>query len=241
MPRTQDKPLILLTEGFSLASSLMAEVLQRELQEYEVVVMNSSLPGFETILGDVQLVIATKSVIVDDKRRGVLLSRIAAAEKAKPLVLFGDLPFAKLLDELAPHNLRGIFPDSTPPNVVIEGVRFILMGGEYFPRAKERSTGAEEQGRFVPGLASISGSRPAGLESDLAGAGHERLTALSGRELRVLECMTKGHSNKVIAHELSMAENTVKIHVKSILRKLHSGNRTEAVMIAQRLKLLNLQ
>jgi two-component system, NarL family, nitrate/nitrite response regulator NarL len=37
-----------------------------------------------------------------------------------------------------------------------------------------------------------------------------------------------GSSNKVIAYDLSITEATVKVHVKSILRKIHASNRTQA-------------
>jgi DNA-binding NarL/FixJ family response regulator len=51
---------------------------------------------------------------------------------------------------------------------------------------------------------------------------------LSPQEERVLGSLIDGHPNKVIARELRIADATVKIHVKSILRKLRVDNRTQA-------------
>jgi two-component system nitrate/nitrite response regulator NarL len=51
---------------------------------------------------------------------------------------------------------------------------------------------------------------------------------LSAQEMRVLEGLTKGHCNKIIARELGIADETVKVHVKAILRKLRVRNRTQA-------------
>jgi DNA-binding CsgD family transcriptional regulator len=52
---------------------------------------------------------------------------------------------------------------------------------------------------------------------------------LTPRELEVLRLMGSGSANKEIAEELHISENTVKFHVASILGKLNSGSRTEAV------------
>ena len=56
--------------------------------------------------------------------------------------------------------------------------------------------------------------------------------ALTSRELEVLREVAGGHANKLIAQTLSITEDTVKAHVKSILAKLVASDRTHAVMIA---------
>ncbi|WP_336784909.1 response regulator transcription factor [Paenibacillus sp. MMO-177] len=58
------------------------------------------------------------------------------------------------------------------------------------------------------------------------------LEALTPRELEVLELLTKGLSNKDIAHTLIVAEKTVKTHVSSILSKLDLSDRTQAALFA---------
>jgi len=55
---------------------------------------------------------------------------------------------------------------------------------------------------------------------------------LSSREMEVLSLIVKGQGNKQIAHELSIAEHTVKNHVKSILNKLGVEDRTQAATAA---------
>lgn len=51
---------------------------------------------------------------------------------------------------------------------------------------------------------------------------------LSSRELEVLRLVAQGYSNKSIAYQLSIAEDTAKNHVKSILKKLEADDRTQA-------------
>lgn len=55
---------------------------------------------------------------------------------------------------------------------------------------------------------------------------------LSTRELAVLDRMAAGRPNKLISRDLGIAEGTVKVHVKSILRKLGVANRTQAALWA---------
>jgi two-component system nitrate/nitrite response regulator NarL len=56
--------------------------------------------------------------------------------------------------------------------------------------------------------------------------------ALSDRELEILSCLASGDSNKIIARTCQIAESTVKLHLKSILRKIHVQNRTQAAIWA---------
>jgi DNA-binding NarL/FixJ family response regulator len=55
---------------------------------------------------------------------------------------------------------------------------------------------------------------------------------LSDREEQILECLAKGSPNKLIARELHIAEATVKVHVKALLRKMRVSNRTQAAIAA---------
>ena len=62
---------------------------------------------------------------------------------------------------------------------------------------------------------------------------------LTPRETEILEHLASGQSNKVIARELGIADGTVKLHVKAILRKLGVKSRVEAAVIAVEQQLSN--
>jgi len=64
---------------------------------------------------------------------------------------------------------------------------------------------------------------------------------LSARELEVLQLIAPGFSNKQIAHELRIAEDTVKNHVKSILKKLAADDRTQAATNAIQRGIIHLR
>ncbi len=59
------------------------------------------------------------------------------------------------------------------------------------------------------------------------------LAALTKREVDVLKGICEGKSNKEIARDLDLQEVTVKLHVKTLSRKLGAKNRTHAAMIAR--------
>ena len=58
------------------------------------------------------------------------------------------------------------------------------------------------------------------------------IATLTPRESEILELLAEGQSNKLIAKNLGISDGTVKLHVKSILRKLEIHSRVEAAVIA---------
>lgn len=71
-------------------------------------------------------------------------------------------------------------------------------------------------------------------------AEHAGDDSITERELDVLREVANGNSNKLIASDLKISENTVKNHLKSILSKLDANDRTHAVMIALKRGFLDL-
>jgi two-component system nitrate/nitrite response regulator NarL len=61
----------------------------------------------------------------------------------------------------------------------------------------------------------------------------DTVAPLSPRETSVLRCLIEGDSNKSIARTIDIAEGTVKVHVKAILRKIGVHNRTQAAIWAK--------
>jgi LuxR family maltose regulon positive regulatory protein len=60
-----------------------------------------------------------------------------------------------------------------------------------------------------------------------------QVSRLSKRELQVLRLLAGGNSNKVIARELFLSENTIETHLRRIYEKLGTHNRTEAAALAR--------
>jgi DNA-binding NarL/FixJ family response regulator len=65
-------------------------------------------------------------------------------------------------------------------------------------------------------------------------------SALTPRELEVLQLLAEGLPNKEVAHRLNVSEHTVKFHVNAIMSKLNAQSRTDAVVRATRAGLIHL-
>ncbi len=117
--------------------------------------------------------------------------------------------FAQLLEVLSPNYTTALSPASP-----------LLAERWYVPNALVE---AAPTPRAAVQLAPASTEGPASADIDMS---------LSDRERQILKCLIRGHSNKVIARELNIAEATVKVHVKGLLRKLRATNRTQAAIWA---------
>ena len=114
----------------------------------------------------------------------------------------------------------GYIPKSTPRDALLAALRQLLEGQLYLPPQVMR--------RPPP-------MHPAPAVT--AAAADPRLERLTGKQLEVLELLSRGASNKGIARELNIAETTVKTHVSAILRKLGVASRVQAVLLAGELDL----
>jgi DNA-binding NarL/FixJ family response regulator len=85
-----------------------------------------------------------------------------------------------------------------------------------------------------------AGSKRIPPEIALEIANHTSDSMLSLRETTVLQLISAGNSNKLVADQLSISEDTVKGHVKSILAKLGAHDRTHAVTIAVKRGIIEL-
>jgi two-component system, NarL family, nitrate/nitrite response regulator NarL len=130
---------------------------------------------------------------------------------AKVVVLGSKAECLELsLDEIAPFG--GVLTYELSADAFVRSLRLIDSGERVvsFDIAQERA-----------GQASSPSNAP---RSDPA--------RLSPREREVLLKLVEGHSNKVIARHLGMTEATVKVHLKSVLRKIRVDNRTQAAIWA---------
>jgi two-component system, NarL family, nitrate/nitrite response regulator NarL len=106
---------------------------------------------------------------------------------------------------------QGFLPKSARPSVIQNALKLVLDGSVYVPPLL-----LDEQIRVV------------GADSAAAVDEH----GLTQRQRQVLEKLCAGRSNKEIARDLHLAENTVKVHISAIFRALNVVSRTQAVLAA---------
>lgn len=126
-----------------------------------------------------------------------------------------------LMSRLADSQLPrvGFVPLCAQMDVWLAALRMQLCGERFVP-AELLNFG---KGPGHDETTSPSMTHPAGMR---AGAG--RAAGLTDRELQVLELVSSGKQNKLIADELDLSEHTVKLHVHHVLTKLKVRNRTGA-------------
>jgi DNA-binding NarL/FixJ family response regulator len=134
-----------------------------------------------------------------------------------PIIVLSDRDDVDDVNEALICGVRGYIPTSVEAEVAFAALRLINAGGTFIPAA----------------LRSATPKPDTAADGDLQGV-RDQLD-LTPRELSVLDLLREGKPNKLIATELKMEESTVKVHVRSILKKLHAANRTHAACVANRL------
>lgn len=183
------------------------------------------IAGTSAIPGDFLDDVSTIDVVVaaDDLQLDVVIHAIGGGSTA--LIVLTNAP-ERVIPMLRPLNLRGwgLVPlDVSSPqlqavvgavaqNMLVVPANYSLWLYEIHPNNTT----------FAPGT-----SEPP-------------LEALTAREREVLELVSQGLSNKLIARALSISEHTVKFHISSISTKLGASSRTDAVRRGVRLGLITL-
>jgi DNA-binding NarL/FixJ family response regulator len=85
-----------------------------------------------------------------------------------------------------------------------------------------------------------AGRRPIPAEVAASLAEHYGDDGLTAREVEVLRVIASGNRNKDVGEQLSIAEDTVKVHMRRIMEKLGAKDRTQAVSIAARRGIIRL-
>jgi DNA-binding NarL/FixJ family response regulator len=111
---------------------------------------------------------------------------------------------------------RGFLLKGTTPDTLVEAIRTVAAGGTFLHAALQPAM--DVAGMHVPPLSAAD--------------------PLTAREREVLSLMTNGLANTQIAAALRLGEGTVRNHVSSILAKLGVSDRTKAVLLALRQRLV---
>ncbi|MBP1884178.1 helix-turn-helix transcriptional regulator [Sinorhizobium mexicanum] len=132
-----------------------------------------------------------------------------------------DSSITRVVDEGLVH---GVLPLNLNLDVCLTAIDLLMKGGEHFPAALLRRLAPRGRSGGDLGEQQQASSQATGLErKNDFGQG-----LLTVREIQVLELICMGTQNKIIADRLGLSENTVKVHVRNICKKMDVRNRTEA-------------
>ena len=135
------------------------------------------------------------------------LEQILELVTPKPVALISGIADKSIAQQALDLGAAGFLPKTMAAGSLINAVRFMSMGEKYAPvdfMTQETET-----------------------------TKHPLEDVLSQREMQVLSGLVRGLSNKEIAREVDLQEVTIKLHVKTLCRKLEAKNRTQAAIIAK--------
>lgn len=155
-------------------------------------------------------------VVLDFALGSASVAMLKAAQMQTRVVVFAEAAELSFLSEMFAAGVDGYVLKSISPNALIESLKLVLLGEKVFPGILTNFLGA--------------------LHSNTVAGRSERVrvgdVALSQRELDIIRNLSDGHTNKSIAKALSITEATVKVHIKTVLRKLGAANRTQVAIWA---------
>lgn len=135
------------------------------------------------------------------------LKHALALKGGQRVALLSGEATREIAEQALEAGAAGFVPKTLPAKSMINAVKFMAMGEQYAPI--DFMTAVDE--------------KPA----------HPLAEKLTPRELQVLKGLTEGKSNKEIARDLDVTEPTIKLHMKTLYRKVGAGNRTQAALIAR--------
>jgi DNA-binding NarL/FixJ family response regulator len=139
---------------------------------------------------------------------GVLRKRFPAI----PVVILSALDDGDTVSRALRQGASGFVPKSSSTEIMLDALREVLAGEIYLP-AKMRDPAVRNTGRG----------------KDVA-----QRYGLTQGQMRVLELLIQGKTNRQIAELLGVTEGTVKIHVSAIFKAMNVANRTQALLLAKK-------
>jgi two-component system nitrate/nitrite response regulator NarL len=118
--------------------------------------------------------------------------------------------------------LNGLCSPAMGGSSLVKALELVVAGETFLPATVGLALLEQQSRRSMPDTQAARTTPAAGLAGQL-----------SDREAQILRSLMQGTSNKMIARQLGLAEATVKVHIKSILRKVQAANRTQAAMWAR--------
>jgi two-component system nitrate/nitrite response regulator NarL len=158
-------------------------------------------------------------IVGDDQ--AVLLDQVQQAKKNGPstrIVVISDIDSPEIVWALLGAGADGYLLRRLSVEASLASLDVVMLGGTVVPPVPRNALPTESKHTLAIEVASA-----------IPKPEHQRL---SDRETDILLCLMKGESNKIIARKFDIAEATVKVHLKAILRKIRVSNRTQAAVWA---------
>lgn len=197
---------ILLADDHGLVRDTLVAFMETT-GEFDVEAVSNFDQAFERVQKDSQFDLVLLDFKMPQMNGLEGLKRILALPSAPKVALISGNASRDVAEAALEAGAAGFVPKTLAAQSLINAIRFMAMGEKYAPL--EFMTAEDEK------------------------PSHPLADKLTEREMQVLEGLTKGQSNKEIARDLDLAEPTIKLHVKTLYRKIDVHNRTQAALVAK--------
>ena len=196
--------------------TLFREGLQRLLVRHEIDVIAPVSNGDDGLksIKDLEPDIILLDLRMPEMSGIDVLKSIREIKKSLPVVMLTTSDNEKDLIEALRNGASGYLLKDMEPDDLVVALKDVLKGETI----------------VAPNLVQILAKFHQGDDSEINIS--NLIGTLTPRENEILELLAEGQSNKLIAKNLGISDGTVKLHVKSILRKLEIHSRVEAAVIA---------
>lgn len=211
MPEASDLMRILIADDHALILDMISMFLSSE-SEFEIETSEDISGCLEKLNDGVNYDLALLDYNMPGMNGLDGLAQVIAANNSNPVAIMSGEASRDVVQSAIDAGAAGFIPKSLPAKSLINAVKFMASGEQFIPVSfMNQKLEAKEQ--------------------------HPLEKTLSERELQVLEGLCRGLTNKEIARELDLQEVTIKLHVKTLCRKLDARNRTQAAMFAKEMAL----
>ncbi len=154
-----------------------------------------------------------------------------------PIIVVADYQELDFVREVISLGVQGYIPTSFDCATFKEAIQFVAAGGTFVPASvlleRENLRMDVDEHKYTTKHESNEVTHQNWSEMHE----HTGVPSFTPRELAVISRLRDGKSNKLIARELAITEGTVKLYIRSIMKKLGVENRTQAALLAANMQL----
>ena len=212
---------ILIADDHALIRTGLSALLAQQFSTSTILEAANAAQALQVANDTPSLDLALLDLFLQDMDGFTFLRQFCNTYPAVPVIVMSASTNPAHVRKVIDMGVSGYVPKSVSPEEFSGAIKRVMGGGVYIPDDKTLGAGVHENK-----VAVSSGS---------ANSLDEVKDLLTARHMQILARIQCGRSNKQIAREYELSENTVKTHVSAVLKILGLANRTEAGILAEKL------
>jgi DNA-binding NarL/FixJ family response regulator len=209
---------VIIVDDHALIRSGLADTLRQHFADVVILEADSSSAAL-ALMADSTVDLAIVDLFIPGEPGFAFVRRLCNRYPALTVVVLSASENPAHIRKCIDLGASGFIPKSVPREQLLVALDLVLAGKIFLPDTPEPNpTALGTNGEIAPGTTR-----------------EQVIASLTPRQQDILMLVAQGHSNKQIALEYQLSENTVKVHVSAILRTLGLSNRTQAGILVQQL------